>query len=211
MGRWSSIAQNGQKLHMTVVAGAGYNAVSSQNQITQLFFKTSNGTSSQAGSTGAFFADGFSVRVGETVNAPSVFRVVQVDANTFDFYASFGAFTGNSFYVLTTASGTWTHSGTLASPTGNYIDITPNTLLHAGNFMSYALPLTGGTITGQLSITSSTDPAILLSGGVEDSSTHLYTSIGGIGKVRIQRDGIFKSLGIEVRSGSNVNAGSAVF
>jgi hypothetical protein len=166
LGRWSSIAQNGQKLHMTVVAGAGYNAVSSQNQITQLFFKTSNGTSSQAGSTGVFYGDGFSVRVGETVNAPSVFRTVQIDANTFDIYGSFGAFTGNSFYVIATASGTWTHAGTLTSPSGNYIDITPNTLLHAGNFMSYALPLTGGTLTGGLAGTSASFGQITSGGSI---------------------------------------------
>jgi hypothetical protein len=87
-----------------------------------------------------------------------------------------------------------------------------NQVLHAGNVSTYALPIGGGTVTGQLSVTATTDPAILLSGGsTADSTTHLYTSIGGTGKVRVQRDGVIKGLGLEIRSGANVNAGSAVF
>lgn len=38
---------------------------------------------------------------------------------------------------------------------------TTRTLLHAGNYNSYALPLTGGTITGQLSVNGSTASDIL--------------------------------------------------
>jgi hypothetical protein len=90
--------------------------------------------------------------------------------------------------------------------------INSNTPLTSANYSGYALPITGGTVSGQLSVTATTDPAILLSGGASaDSTTHLYTSIGGTGKVRVQRDGVIKGLGLEIRSGANVNAGSAVF
>lgn len=68
------------------------------------------------------------------------------------------------------------------------------------------------TASGQSMVSSGGDPALQLSGGAAaDSTTHLYTSIAGIGKLRLQRDGFIAALGLRVRSGTDVNAGSIVF
>jgi len=87
-----------------------------------------------------------------------------------------------------------------------------NRCLTDQNYTSYALPLTGGFVSGQLAVTATTDPAILISGGASaDGSAHLYTAIGGVGKVRLQRNGVIAALGLSIKSGSDVNAGTEVF
>ena len=149
-GRWSNAAQSGQKLSIKVVGAAGYNASANQNQLTELLFKTSNADSSQTGSTGVYYADGSAYRIGPESNAPAHFRVVAVNSTTYDVYGFFGGYPGDNgtFYVATVSSGTWTHSGTLATPSGNYIDITPSAILHSGNYNSYSPTLTGTGASG---------------------------------------------------------------
>jgi hypothetical protein len=111
---------------MTITAMAGYNAVVSQDQITEVFFKTSNNSSSQTGSSGAYYADGFAEKFGPNSTTPSIIRVVQTDLNTYTFYAYFAAFTGaGSFYELVVSAGNWTNSSTTVAgaPSGNTIDL----------------------------------------------------------------------------------------
>lgn len=131
LGRWSLSNQSGNKLYMKIISGSGFNADNAQNQVTEVFFKTSNGSSYRAGSTGNYFADGQVWKFGMNNDAPNYIRVVAVDNVTYDFYGYFGNFTGNySFYEVSVGSGSWTNSGSLygtSSPSGNYIDLTQNT------------------------------------------------------------------------------------
>jgi hypothetical protein len=137
MGTWTT-TQTGAKLLMRITSGSGYNAQTSQNQYTELFFKTSNGTNSQTGTGGgAFYGDGTAYRntalSGSSV-APSFIRVLMVSATVFAIYGNFSNYTGNStagsFYSVELPSGTsWTHNGNIVTaPTGTYLDITPSTL-----------------------------------------------------------------------------------
>lgn len=130
LGRWSSAGQDGTKLKMTITSAAGYNADINQNQVTEVYFKTSNGSSYRNGSTGNFYADGMMWKKGPNTSTPTSIRVVNVDSTTYDFYGYFGQFTGDySFYQVSVSSGIWTNNGTFygtSSPSGNYIDLIVN-------------------------------------------------------------------------------------
>lgn len=130
IGRWAT-SQGGNAFRMTITAMNGYNADVTQDQLTDVFFKTSNGSSSQTGSSGAFYADGVAWRRGNNSASPSIIRAVQVDNATYDIYAYFGSFTGGaSFYELVVGSGTWTNSATTAAgaPSGNTVDLAIRTV-----------------------------------------------------------------------------------
>jgi hypothetical protein len=150
LGRWNNAPQSGSKLRIQIAAAAGYNASIGQNAVTDLYFKTSNGSSVQSGSTGSFFADAVAWRHGDNSVAPTLIRIVQVDSNTYDFYGNFGAFTGDgSFYSPQIVQGNWVNSSTIVStPTGNFIDITPRLWLDSSNYNSYSPTLTGGGASG---------------------------------------------------------------
>lgn len=49
-----------------------------------------------------------------------------------------------------------------------------NPLLHSGNYDSYALPLTGGTLTGNVSVASSSDTPLTLYGSADATRIALY-------------------------------------
>ena len=112
---------------MTIVSNAGYNASTSQNQVTKLRFKTSNGGSNNGG----FYGDGSAYRLiplGTNSVSPSIIRVVQTSTTSYKIYGSFSTFTGGgSFYQVSIPDNTsWTNSSTTVStPTGTYIDIRP--------------------------------------------------------------------------------------
>ena len=85
---------------MTIVSNAGYNASTSQNQVTKLRFKTSNGGSNNGG----FYGDGSAYRLiplGTNSVSPSIIRVVQTSTTSYKIYGSFSTFTGGgSFYQV---------------------------------------------------------------------------------------------------------------
>jgi hypothetical protein len=135
LGTWNTV-QTGQTLYMRIVSHAGYNGVAAHNQVTELIWAASNGTSTYNGSTGAamYGAGQASVnsRLGtgnSTYQSPSVFRMVQVSQTQYQVYGYFAAYTSGSTYsVQTSTVCTWTHSGTpVSAPNGNYIAITPST------------------------------------------------------------------------------------
>ena len=158
LGRWNNAPQSGSKLRIQVVAASGYNASIGQNAVTDLYFKTSNGSSVQSGSTGSFFADAVAWRHGDNSASPTVIRIVQVDSNTYDFYGSFGSYTGEgSFYSPQIVQGQWVNSSTVVSaPNGNFIDITPRLWLDSSNYNSYSPTLTGTGASGNWGINAST-------------------------------------------------------
>jgi hypothetical protein len=136
LGTWTTV-QNGECLYMRIVGHTGYNAVATQNQVTEFVFITSNNSSFISGSTGNYFANGsatvntrLSGGYSGVLAAPSSIRIVQVSVTSYQIYIYFnGAFMGRTNYsVQIGPATTWTDSSTLVStPSGNYIDITPST------------------------------------------------------------------------------------
>lgn len=125
LGTWTT-TNAGTTLYMRIVAHAGYNAEFSQNQLTEVYFKTSNGTSNQNG----FYGDGSASRnsvLGGNGAAPGTIRVVQNSQTSYTFYGWFGTWSNGSHYTYSTdGSSSWTHSGTtVTEPTGTFINITP--------------------------------------------------------------------------------------
>lgn len=125
LGTWTTVNE-GTTLYIRIIAHNGYNTEFSQNQVTELYFKTSNGTSNKNG----FYGDGSASRntaLGGNGSAPSVIKVVQNSLTSYTIFGYFFSWSNGSHYTLSTdTSSSWTHSGTLTSaPTGNSIDITP--------------------------------------------------------------------------------------
>jgi len=144
LGTWTTVNE-GTTLYMRIIAHNGYNTESYQNQVTELYFKTSNGQSNKNG----FYGDGSASRntaLGSNSFAPSVIRVVQNSLTSYTIFGLFATWSNGSHYTLSTdTSSSWTHSGTLTSaPTGNLIDITPTVsdiksisgYVNAGNFVT---------------------------------------------------------------------------
>jgi hypothetical protein len=136
LGTWNT-SNAGTTLYMRMVAHTGYNAVAIENQVTELVFVTSNGSSYIAGSSGNYYANGLASvnsRLGTggtspTYKAPQTFRIVQVSTTQYQVYCYFaGAYMKNSTYSIQISSGdTWTDGGggAVSAPSGNYITITP--------------------------------------------------------------------------------------
>ena len=125
LGTWTT-TNAGTTLYMRIVAHNGYNSNTAQNQITELYFKTSNGDTNQNG----FYGDGLASRnsvLGTSGAAPSSIRIVQNSQSSYTFYGYFGTWSNGSHYTYSTDStSSWTHSGSLTStPAGTYIDIAP--------------------------------------------------------------------------------------
>jgi hypothetical protein len=105
-----------------VYAGSGFNGTFDQNQYTELYFKTSNNTSFQAGAnnSGNFFGDGAAVRHtshGGNSSSPTEFRILQASNTSYQVYASFNSFTGKSFYTISAELTSWNHDGTSTTQT----------------------------------------------------------------------------------------------
>jgi hypothetical protein len=137
LGTWTTV-QNGECLYMRINGHTGYNAVATQNQVTELVFVTSNNISYISGSTDNYFANGSATmnsRLSGGYNAsfsplaPSSIRIVQVSVTSYQIYIYFnGAFMGRTNYSVQIGPATsWANSSTVVSaPSGNYIDITPS-------------------------------------------------------------------------------------
>ena len=120
--------QDGRNCLISISAAAGYNADSTQNQYTELHFRTSNGASNQGGFYGSANAIRYTA-LGTNAASPSTIRIVQVNTGSYEFYGNFSSYTGlGSYYTIDVADGqTWTNSSTTVSaPTGTFLDITPS-------------------------------------------------------------------------------------
>lgn len=130
LGRWNT-ANNGYICHIRAYYHVGFNANNGQNGIADIFFKTANGASYQAGSSGNFYGDGQFFRLGPT--GLQGVRVIQIDQNTYDIYMIIGNYSFGSFYTVDVTGGTsWTESGagSATPPSGNYIDLTSNVITY---------------------------------------------------------------------------------
>ena len=124
LGEATNMVQTGAKISIKLVMANGYGAVVNQNQVSNIFFKTSNNISFQAGSAGNFFADGYYfVEAISQLGSPSSVRVVQVNNNTYHFFIACSIYTGTSHYDISYSGLTWVNTSNIATPSGNYIDL----------------------------------------------------------------------------------------
>ena len=124
LGEATNMSQDGTKIIIKLFMSSGYNADINQNQISNVYFKTANGGSFVAGSTGNFYGDGYYTidNISSTI-APSIIRVVQVSNTNYQFFIYQDVYSGLSFYDVSYANLTWTNAASFTSPTGNYIDL----------------------------------------------------------------------------------------
>jgi hypothetical protein len=131
------LPQGGADVRITLYCGAGYNAAADQYDEYVIRFRTSNGSSNVAGSSGAFYANGWVEHIKYGVGDPvSSVLVEQVDTQTYRF--SFDPSTLIGFYshyeVTAWNSGVWTHSGTVVdgAPTVNYLTLSTTAVRSGG-------------------------------------------------------------------------------
>jgi hypothetical protein len=128
LGTWYT-GQAGCTLHAKLVCHVGYNATVSQNCLTEVYFKTSNGSSSQGGTGGgSFYGDGYAIQILANSSAPSGIRFVQVNTSQYEMWCNFGSFTENSHFTVSFSNNTsWSTDGASSNqsaPTSyTYLDI----------------------------------------------------------------------------------------
>jgi hypothetical protein len=83
----------------------------------------------------------------------------------------FGYYNGSSYVNYIRGAATYFDSGTL--------QIGGNQALHAGNYSSYALPLSGGTVTGVTTFSNASDTQIILNGGGTSWAGISWTDVAG--------------------------------
>ncbi len=98
-----SLDQQGRDAIIRISGGIGYNASIDQNSETLIHFRTSNGDSNDNGFYGA--ASFYRTGRGVLINAV---RIVQINLNTWEFYANMNWFSGEgAILVCETAQGNW--------------------------------------------------------------------------------------------------------
>jgi hypothetical protein len=143
---------------MKIAAHSGFNAGFEQNQVTDFYLATSNGTTNNAG----FYANGGASRntlLGTSSTAPQTIRVVQVSLTSYDIWGYFAQWSGRSNYsVQINPTTSWTNiSATGSAPSGTYLDITPQEITAGGGSGS------GSSGSSGTSGTSGTTPTTSLS------------------------------------------------
>ena len=180
LGTWTGTeSQLGHVLWLRVVSHNRYNALPTQNQVTDLYFKMSNQSSTLAVADGAstagtFYGDGTAaIQGGVSRNAlvPSRFVIVQLTQQSFQVFADFtGAdYYTNSYYsVECTPTTSWTHVGTYTTtqPSGNTASIP----------VSCSVAAIGLTVAGTIPSTSN---VLRLYTGTNGQEPYFYWGSGG--------------------------------
>ena len=189
LGTWNT-TQAGKLLNLQVTSHVGYNAGPAQIQVTDLVLSTSNGSSTQAGSSSVFYAAGNAsinrLGSGDGVYAsPSVFRIVQVSTTQYEVYGQFSSFGGGFYTVDTHNSDSWIADGSLVSaPSANHIVITP---LARPHYISVYKSLQQNTVGTNTDITFDTVEA---SNGLTLSSNSVTLTGGKVYQIQANFSGI---------------------
>jgi hypothetical protein len=123
-------SQGGYMCRLRVTGHVGFNASPGQLGMVEIQFSTSNNSASQAGSTGNFYGSVLGYRTGPG-NVVITIRVVQVTTDTYQIWGYIPNYSNGSYYEVSFSDGTsWTHDGTVGTPSGNYIDVTPYTITY---------------------------------------------------------------------------------
>jgi hypothetical protein len=168
--------QQGYDIDVKIVTSLGYNAITGQDQVSYVHFKSSNAVSVDAN---GFAGDSWWYQTGPNTGAPSqvvwVANTAGTSATAFTLFAYFGPYTGaNSFYVVDAPEGTtWTNSavaGQTNPGSGSSTVLVAQNQFYVGSTSSFAGNVGIGTtnpsyaldVTGQIHATQ----AINASGGV---------------------------------------------
>ncbi|MDI9364930.1 MAG: hypothetical protein QM541_08260 [Flavobacterium sp.] len=120
-----TLPQEGNNAFIRLFAGAGYNAVQSQNGRTEIFIRTSNGAS--AGEGGKYFT-AIATNYGQKKLASQIKIVHDNSTDLFDIYVYMGVYNGNGFYTVEAGAGSWVNAisascSTVSEPTANVYNV----------------------------------------------------------------------------------------
>jgi hypothetical protein len=125
LGTWATV-QGGYVLNIKMYAMQGYNASIGQDQVTDIYFKTSNGSSNVSG----FYGDGYAMNMfSGTTNAPGQIVVVQNNTGSYTFWGYFPSLTGGgSYFTWSSSQGTYftpnVVAGYSSAPSGTTLTLT---------------------------------------------------------------------------------------
>jgi hypothetical protein len=133
------LPQGGADVRITLYCGEGYNAAARQYDEYVIRFRTSNGGSHIAGSSGSFYANGWVEHIKYDTGDPiAAVYVEQIDSQHYRFSIDPSTLLGfySHYEVTAWTSGTtvWTHSGTLSDglPSTNYISLSTTAVRSGG-------------------------------------------------------------------------------
>ena len=193
LGEATNMAQTGAKISIKLVMSSGYNALLNQNQVSNIFFKTSNNSSSQAGSAGSFLGDGYYVvEAVSQLGSPSAVRVIQVNNNTYHFFIASGSYSGTSHYDITYSGLTWVNTSTVATPSGNFIDLPKIS----------QIPRFTGSLTSNTSLSTALEPVPYSS----DITDNIFFS-NSSGNITINHGGTYEIICQGAAYHTNASAG----
>ncbi len=123
-------SNNGYMCRIRYSGHVGFNANPAQLGMCEILFSTSNGSSSQAGSTGNFYGMFVAYRLGPA-NVVITVRVVQINTDTYEIWGYIPNYSNGGYYEVSFSDGqAWTHSGSVGTPSGNYVDVNPSVITY---------------------------------------------------------------------------------
>jgi hypothetical protein len=123
-----SCSQTGTMCRIRYTGHVGFNADIAQLGMTEIQFSTANNSASQAGSTGPFYGAVTAFRLGRA-NVIITVRAVQITNDQYEIWGYIPNYSSASYYEVSFSDGTaWTHTGTVGTPAGNFVEITPNVI-----------------------------------------------------------------------------------
>jgi hypothetical protein len=190
LGTFNAVEQ-GQDVEVQLVSSNGYNALYSQDQISYIHFKTSNGSSVDGN---GFGGDSWWYTTGPSTSAPSAIKWVANTANgpvLFTLYAYFGPYTGtDSFYAVSNPVGTnWTNyavGGQTDPGAGSSTVLIATNQMFIGSNASFAGNVGIGTtapgakleVNGGIKLTSGSNGVITFQDGTQQSTAFLPANCG---------------------------------
>ena len=151
-------AQAGYDINVEIVSSDLFSASISQDQVTYIQFKTSNGNPTYGVNSNGFAGDSWWYQTGPNASAPSqivwVANAGGVSATAFTLYAYFGNYTGNdSYYVVDVPPGaTWTNiaaGGQSITASGSPTVLVAQNQIFVGSTTSFAGNVGIGTTNPQ--------------------------------------------------------------
>lgn len=192
VGSFNAIEQ-GQDVFIQLVSSNGYNASNSQDQVSYIHFKTSNGGSVDGN---GFAGDSWWYTTGPNTAAPSTIKWVANAAGnaatSFTLYAYFGAFTGtDSFYILSNSPGnSWTNysvGGQTDPGVGSSTVLIATNQMFVGSNASFAGNVGIGTtnpgakleVSGNVKLTAGSGGSITFQDGSVQTVAYTGVTCGG--------------------------------
>lgn len=121
-----SLDQQGKDALIRIISGSGYNASPAQNGECFIHFRTSNGSSNDAG----FYAAGTFYNLGQSKAVGGVI-VNQVSTSSWEFYALLSVYTGNSTLIVESTTGVWSNSFVYSSTVPSGKSLTEQLVLNS--------------------------------------------------------------------------------